>query len=411
MEIKSPKNIKFARRAAFALIVFLCALSFCRAGRAFALTRGKVEASVAAALGREAPAETQAEEDGDMTRRDALRIALEAMGWGFAVAAVDQIGILPEWPEAEGVSYIASTMNPAPPEVMTAEPDGLLLPEELEGFAHWLGECRESVSWRASFAWNGTELLLIKRGVGDPSGPASGDPKGGRNEPFFAAALYTDMKSVHCQIATAEMIGAKRAALATIAGENYGVAGGVNGGYFAGAKPIGVLRRQGRTDNARFWPHRSAFGWNEAGDFIFIDGKIVNNIGSAREYDEYTELMQAGPLLVKGGEPSPNTEDIDPNVLNRRHPRTFVGTDGSRVVWGVVDGRDNMHSVGVTIEELRRFCAEELSLTDALNLDGGGSSSIWWRGMTFSLPSNTSDSERPIPYAVLIFEPGAGVRQ
>ena len=180
--------------------------------------------------------------------------------------------------------------------------------------------------------------------------------KNGKNEPLFAAALAVDMAAVPCQIATAEMIGSKRAALATIAVENYGVVGGINGGYFSGAKPIGVLRRQGRTDNARFWPNRSAFGWNESGGFIFIDGKIVNNIGSVHEYDEYTEMMQAGPLLVKEGEAAPNTEDVDPAVLNRRHPRTFVGTDGSRVFWGVVDGRDNMHSVGMTIEELRTFC-------------------------------------------------------
>ena len=48
-----------------------------------------------------------------MTRRDALRFAFEAMGWGFALAAVDQIGILPEWPEVEGVSYIFCDDEPA----------------------------------------------------------------------------------------------------------------------------------------------------------------------------------------------------------------------------------------------------------------------------------------------------------
>ncbi|MEG1913264.1 MAG: phosphodiester glycosidase family protein [Cloacibacillus sp.] len=49
-------------------------------------------------------------------------------------------------------------------------------------------------------------------------------------------------------------------------------------------------------------------------------------------------------------------------------------------------------------------------MKEALNLDGGGSSSLWWRGMTFTLPSNAKDMERPIPYAILMFEPGAGVR-
>lgn len=399
-----------AWRAAVVAAVFVCAAAFPPA-RADALTQTDVGPAVSEALGRETPEKFLTAVEGDLTRRDALRLAFEAMGWRFALAAVDQIGILPEWPEVEGVSYISATMTPRPPEAMTASLDEPLTPEDMVEFEKWLRECRESVSWKASFSWNGTTLFMMKRGVGNPNGPANGDLENGENEPLFAAALAVDMQTVPCQIATAEMIGSKRAALATIAAENYGVIGGINGGYFSGAKPIGVLRRQGRTDNPKFWPHRSAFGWNDKGEFIFIDGKIVSNIGSAREYDEYTELMQAGPLLVKDGEAAPNTEDVDPNVLNKRHPRTFVGTDGARVVWGIVDGRDNMHSVGMTIDELRTFCIKGLALTDALNLDGGGSSSIWWRGMTFSQPSNSSDAERPIPYAVLMFEPGAGVRQ
>ncbi len=315
-----------------------------------ALTAEDIKPVVFEALERETPQKFFTETNGDLTRRDALRFALEAMGWGFALTAVDQIGILPEWPEAEGVSFISATMTPRPPEAMSGALDEPMLEDDMPEFEEWLRRCKEDVSWKASFAWNGTELFLIKRGVGDPHGSANGNLENGANEPLFAAALAVDMKSVPCQIATAEMIGSKKAALATIAVENYGVIGGINGGYFYGAKPIGVLRRQGRTDNPRFWPHRSAFGWNEGGDFIFIDGKIVNDIASVRKFDAYTELMQAGPLLAKDGEPAANTEDIDPNVLGRRHPRTFVGTNGSRVVWGVVDGRDNMHSVGMTIE-------------------------------------------------------------
>ena len=115
-------------------------------------------------------------------------------------------------------------------------------------------------------------------------------------------------------------------------------------------------------------------------------------------------------MLLKNGEYSENTENIRENVLNMRHPRTIVGTDGKRVMWAVIDGRDNMHSVGATIEETRKVC-KWLGMTTALNLDGGGSSSLWWRGNTFSLPSNSNDTERPIPYGVLIFREGSGVRQ
>jgi len=222
--------------------------------------------------------------------------------------------------------------------------------------------------------------------------------------------LAVDMARVNCQIATAVMAGSGRMALARICEENYGVIGGINGGYFTGEKPIGTLRRQGYTDNAKFWPYRSAFGWNDGGEYIFIDGKEISQIQGDGRFDKYTEILQAGPLLLKNGSFSKNVENIHSNVINKRHPRTVVGTDGDKVMWLVIDGRNGMHSVGTTIEETRALC-KKLGMTTALNLDGGGSSSLWWRGMTFSMPSNSKEAERPIPYAVLMFESGYGVRQ
>ena len=66
------------------------------------------------------------------------------------------------------------------------------------------------------------------------------------------------------------------------------------------------------------------------------------------------------------------------------------------------DGRDPAHSVGMTINELKRFCKER-HFVNALNLDGGGSSSIWWNGLTFSKPCNLDSAERKIPYAIIIY--------
>ena len=108
-------------------------------------------------------------------------------------------------------------------------------------------------------------------------------------------------------------------------------------------------------------------------------------------------------MLIFNGLPCPNTEDIHPDVLGKRHPRTFVAeqADGT-IVWGVVDGRSASHSVGMTITELRNFCKKR-NFIHALNLDGGGSSSVWWSGQTFSRPSNPMCSERKIPYAILVF--------
>lgn len=346
-----------------------------------------------------------------LSRREAVLLTLEAMGWGFEVQMYEQLTLLPEFSDLDPLTAIAGNISPVVPAAIRGTFEEPLDKEDIPVLMEWLAQCQKGVSWKAYFSYEGTTLMLLKRGIGNPIGPANGDSEKGVNEPLYVAMLTIDMSVVPCQIATAVMAGGKTLELARIAEENYGVVGGINGGYFAGAKPIGTLRRQGHTDNAKFWPYRSAFGWNEKGEFIFIDGKQVSQIESDKRFDKYTEILQAGPLLLKNGEFSPNIENIHDNVMSKRHPRTAVGTNGgSKVMWVVVDGRNGMHSVGTTIEETRTLC-KNLGMTTALNLDGGGSTSLWWRGMTFSLPSNSKDTERPIPYAVLMFLPGHGVRQ
>jgi len=376
----------------------------------FAITKDELLSHISKSLGYGVPKKYLTDPGGDLTNSSVIRLALESMGWGFVITVYDQITILPEWSDMDSLTEISKKISPPLPSVLTDDLGSTFSEENIKALTGWLELCKKKVSWKDSFSSEGTTLTVFKHGLGDPSGPANGDLEKGVNEPLFAAMITVDMDAVNCQIATAVMVGANKAPLATIAVENYGVIGGINGGYFAGAKPIGILRRQGHTDNAKFWPQRSAFGWNEKGETIFIDGKEVASISSDSRFDKYTEMLQAGPLLLKNGEYSENTENIRENVLNMRHPRTIVGTDGKRVMWAVIDGRDNMHSVGATIEETRKVC-KWLGMTTALNLDGGGSSSLWWRGNTFSLPSNSNDVERPIPYGVLIFREGSGVRQ
>ena len=82
------------------------------------------------------------------------------------------------------------------------------------------------------------------------------------------------------------------------------------------------------------------------------------------------------PMLVRDGEL--DVLAIDPvESANRRQPRTAVGVsaDGRRVWLAVTDGRQE-HSKGMTLYELGRLLAE-LGAADALNLDGGGSSTLF----------------------------------
>lgn len=398
-------------RKLFAVSLFVTIFFCLSSPSALAVTKEEFTPQVFEALGWPVPASYLSDvRENDISKRSATMLLLEAMGWDFVVRMYEQITLLPEFSERDALSSVVSAISPAFPASIRDTFEEPLSPEDVPLLMKWLAKCKQGVSWKSFFSYEGTTLMLYKTGIGNPTGSANGDLINGVNEPLYIAMLTVDMQKVPCQIATAVMAGGKTLELARIAEENYGVIGGINGGYFAGAKPIGTLRRQGYTDNAKFWPYRSAFGWNIDGEFIFIDGKEVSQIEGDGRFKKYTEILQAGPLLMKNGEFSPNVENIHENVMNKRHPRTVVGTDGSKVMWVVIDGRNNMHSIGATIQETRTLC-KKFGMKTALNLDGGGSTSLWWRGMTFSLPSNSKDAERPIPYAVLMFQQGYGVRQ
>ena len=61
----------------------------------------------------------------------------------------------------------------------------------------------------------------------------------------------------------------------------------------------------------------------------------------------------------------------------RRHPRTLLGyTADGWIYFMVVDGRFPGQGEGMSIEELQVLC-ESLGLYEAMNLDGGGSSTLW----------------------------------
>ncbi len=106
----------------------------------------------------------------------------------------------------------------------------------------------------------------------------------------------------------------------------------------------------------------------------------------------YSDVLGAGPALVENG------RNVAPE--NPRHPRTAVGVraDG-KLLFVTLDGRQK-HSVGMTLREL----ADEmiaLGAHTAINLDGGGSTTMWVRGRIRNSPSD--GTERPVSDAVLIY--------
>ena len=105
---------------------------------------------------------------------------------------------------------------------------------------------------------------------------------------------------------------------------------------------------------------------------------------------KYDNILASGPTLIDEGKSidheaytktlveASHGKDIGAYYTYiRRHPRTAMGTDKrGNVYLVVVDGRSEGNAEGVTIAELTSIC-EWLGLTNAINLDGGSSSTMW----------------------------------
>ena len=84
-----------------------------------------------------------------------------------------------------------------------------------------------------------------------------------------------------------------------------------------------------------------------------------------------------------------------------RHPRTVIGVDRRGAIWLIViDGRQPTHSVGMTLPDLVRL-ADRLELRDALNLDGGGSTTMVVKGKVINRPSDPA-GPRAVSDAIVV---------
>lgn len=115
-------------------------------------------------------------------------------------------------------------------------------------------------------------------------------------------------------------------------------------------------------------------------------------------------IIGGGPVLVRAGKPAAASDPgaYDPGFSMKRHPRTAAGirADGALVLV-TVDGRQPLTSVGMTIAELGALMIEFDSV-EAINLDGGGSTTMVIKGKVVNSPSDAS-GERPVSDALLVF--------
>lgn len=163
----------------------------------------------------------------------------------------------------------------------------------------------------------------------------------------------------------------------------------VNGDYY-GFRDTGIVIRNGvvyRDEGAR------------EGLAFYADGRVAVYDETATTADELVadgvwNTLSFGPALLDDGQVLDGIDDVevDTNVGNHsiqgEQPRTAIGVDADGdLIIAVVDGRDPGYSRGMTMTELAELMADQGAVT-AYNLDGGGSSTLWFDGEVVNQPSN-----------------------
>lgn len=167
-------------------------------------------------------------------------------------------------------------------------------------------------------------------------------------------------------------------------------------------------------NNALFAINGDYYGFRSSG--IVIRNGVIYRDSGARQglafyrdghvevYDETATTAQQlvdagvwntlsfGPALLENGEIQSGIDqvEVDTNVGNHSiqgdQPRTAIGViDSNHLVFVVVDGRSSGYSKGVDMNELAQIM-QGLGCQTAYNIDGGGSSTMYFNGALVNNP-------------------------
>ncbi|MCX7717302.1 MAG: phosphodiester glycosidase family protein [Candidatus Sumerlaeaceae bacterium] len=228
--------------------------------------------------------------------------------------------------------------------------------------------------------------------------------------------LEVDLKNPNVSVETPYLAAARQRTSVMVPAQFPAAAGAINGTYFD-TTGSGGHRTYLRVNNTVIPPGGALFspwGWDSA---IAKDSSgsvsiIKMPTGGWAAETTHPNIMACGPLLVDAGTiPTAYLNSIGSHCTSR-HPRSAVGvTTDSRLIMVTVDGRTDM-AAGMTCTELADIMLQ-LGCPYAMNLDGGGSTTLWGRGEQYggvlNFPSDNSVydhlGERACSNAVAVIAP------
>ena len=147
------------------------------------------------------------------------------------------------------------------------------------------------------------------------------------------------------------------------------------------------------------------------GTKLKVDTDLLDESGKALKTHATTDVVNGGPTLVENGQLNVTAKrdgmvrTNDSNSffygwVHKRNPRTIAGVDAQgRTLIVTADGRQTT-SLGLSIKESADV-ARSLGMVSAINLDGGGSTTMVQDGKVVNSPSDTT-GERPVGDALLV---------
>ena len=193
-----------------------------------------------------------------------------------------------------------------------------------------------------------------------------------------------------------------------------GAVAAVNGSFFNMRPPYGSVNYL-RVDSVKVSPNvlgghrKNCRTLQQTGAIATFRGSLYmlkgDILGRWEQDIEAEDVVTTGPVLLAGGEPVPVANE---RFNTNRHPRTAAGrrADGT-VVLVVADGR-NMQAAGLSMAELQQVMTA-LGCVDAINLDGGGSTTMVVKGTVVNHPSDNQQfdnaGERAVANAIVVTLP------
>ncbi len=116
-----------------------------------------------------------------------------------------------------------------------------------------------------------------------------------------------------------------------------------------------------------------------------INDRVDLEVKTNPDWDDVNHIISGGPYLVKDGNVYVDIQDQKLLAIGGRNPRTAIGyTKDNRFIMITADGREGS-SIGMTLKEIA-YLMHSLGCVNAMNLDGGGSTVMYVKGLIANRP-------------------------